>query len=148
MYKMKKSLLFLLVVSMIFAFAACSDKTEETTAVATEATTVAEETTVETTTVEETTAEETTVEASTAAEQDLRSTAEGFVGKSCTDLVNAIGEAESLHPGNVNEDTGMYQGYLHYKDFEVEFESETETYLENGDLSGCTVVAIVDSMFD
>lgn len=145
---MKKSLLFLLVGSMIFAFAACSDKTEETTAVATEATTVAEETTVETTTVEETTAEETTVEASTAAEQDLRSTAEGFVGKNCTDLVNAIGEAESLHPGNVNEDTGMYQGYLHYKDFEVEFESETETYLENGDLSGCTVVAIVDSMFD
>ena len=131
---MKKSLLFLLAGSMIFAFAACSDKTEETT--------------VETTTVEETTAEETTVEASTAAEQDLRSTAEGFVGKSCTDLVNAIGEAESLHPGNVNEDTGMYQGYLHYKDFEVEFESETETYLENGDLSGCTVVAVVDSMFD
>ena len=131
---MKKSLLFLLAGSMIFAFAACSDKTEETTG--------------ETTTVEETTAEETTVEASTAAEQDLRSTAEGFVGKSCTDLVNAIGEAESLHPGNVNEDTGMYQGYLHYKDFEVEFESETETYLENGDLSGCTVVAVVDSMFD
>ena len=129
---MKKSLLFLLVGSMIFAFAACSDKTEETTAVATEATTVAEETTA----------------AETTAEQDLRSTAEGFVGKSCTDLVNAIGEAESLHPGNVNEDTGMYQGYLHYKDFEVEFESETETYLENGDLSGCTVVAIVDSMFD
>ena len=129
---MKKSLLFLLVGSMIFAFAACSDKTEETTAVATEATTVAEETTA----------------AETTAEQDLRSTAEGFVGKSCTDLVNAIGEAESLHPGNVNEDTGMYQGYLHYKDFEVEFESETETYLENGDLSGCTVVAVVDSMFD
>ena len=131
---MKKSLLFLLAGSMIFAFAACSDKTEKTTG--------------ETTTVEETTAEETTVEASTAAEQDLRSTAEGFVGKNCTDLVNAIGEAESLHPGNVNEDTGMYQGYLHYKDFEVEFESETETYLENGDLSGCTVVTVVDSMFD
>ena len=134
---MKKSLLFLLAGSMIFAFAACSEKTEETTTVATEATTV----------VEETPAAETTA-AETVAEQDLRSTAEGFVGKSCTDLVNAIGEAESLHPGNVNEDTGMYQGYLHYKDFEVEFESETETYLENGDLSGCTVVAVVDSMFD
>ena len=79
---------------------------------------------------------------------DLRSTAEGYVGKSCPELVEAIGDCISIHPVADPDANGIYHGYLHYDDFEVEFESADEKYLESGDLSGCTVTAIVDTMFD
>ena len=83
-----------------------------------------------------------------AGDQDLRSTAEGYVGKSCSDLVEAIGDCVSMHPVADPDENGRYQGYLHYDGFEVEFESADEKYLESGDLSGCTVTAVVDTMFD
>ena len=159
---MKKVISLLVVSSMVFALAACSDeKVEETTAsttAATEATTEAtegsaeEETTAatEAAATEETAAsEETTTAAETSKEsQDLRSTAESYIGKNCVDLENAIGECQSIHPEGSQADNGMYRGYLHYDGFEVEFESETEDYLDNGDLSGCTVIAVVDPLFD
>ena len=81
-------------------------------------------------------------------DQDLRSIAEGYVGKSCPELVEAIGDCISIHPVADPDANGIYHGYLHYDDFEVEFESADEKYLESGDLSGCTVTAIVDTMFD
>ena len=79
---------------------------------------------------------------------DLRSVAEGYIGKSCSELAEVIGECKSMHPSGSVNDNGKYWGYLHYEDFEVEFESDDETYLENGDISGCVVAAIVDTLFD
>ncbi len=152
---MKKVLSLLVVSSMVFALAACSDeKVEETTASTTAATegSAEEETTAatEAAATEETAAsEETTTAAETSEEsQDLRSTAESYIGKNCVDLENAIGECQSIHPEGSQADNGMYRGYLHYDGFEVEFESETEDYLDNGDLSDCTVIAVVDPLFD
>ena len=60
----------------------------------------------------------------------------------------AIGECKRIHPAGGLNENGKNFGYLQYDDFDVEFESDDESYLEFGDLSGCTVTAVVDNMFD
>lgn len=88
-----------------------------------------------------------TPEDNTPADADLRGVAESYVGKSASLLTEEIGDCLNIHPAG-NMENGKYRGYLHYDGFEVEFESDNEDYLERGDLSGCTVTAVVDSLFD
>lgn len=89
-----------------------------------------------------------TEEDKTLANVDPREVAESHVGKSASLLTEEIGDCLSIHPAGDVGENGKYRGYMHYDGFEVEFESDDESYLERGDLSGCTVTAVVDSMFD
>lgn len=136
---MTKKMLVALIGSLTIALTACNGGTPEQEASQIEASVT---TSVEAETIAET--EETTVTGT----QDMRTVAEGFIGGSCADLIEAVGECDSLHPAGGLNDNGKYFGYLTYGDFDVEFESDDETYLENGDYSGCTVTAVADTIFD
>lgn len=152
---MTKKMLVALIGSLSIALTACSGGTPEqetsqieasvTTSVEAETIAETEETTVtEAATENDQSVTETTVTGT----QDMRTVAEGFIGGSCADLIEAVGECDSLHPAGGLNDNGKYFGYLTYGDFDVEFESDDETYLENGDYSGCTVTAVADTIFD
>ena len=152
---MTKKMLVALIGSLTIALTACSGGTPEqeasqieasvTTSVEAEPIAETEETTVtEAATENDQSVTETTVTGT----QDMRTVAEGFIGGSCADLIEAVGECDSLHPAGGLNDNGKYFGYLTYGDFDVEFESDDETYLENGDYSGCTVTAVADTIFD
>ena len=152
---MTKKMLVALIGSLTIALTACSGGTPEqeasqieasvTTSVEAEPIAETEETTVtEAATENDQSVTETTVTGT----QDMRTVAEGFIGGSCADLIEAVGECDSLHPSGGLNDNGKYFGYLTYGDFDVEFESDDETYLENGDYSGCTVTAVADTIFD
>lgn len=152
---MTKKMLVALIGSLTIALTACSGGTPEqeasqieasvTTSVEAEPIAETEETTVtEAATENDQSVTETTVTGT----QDMRTIAEGFIGGSCADLIEAVGECDSLHPAGGLNDNGKYFGYLTYGDFDVEFESDDETYLENGDYSGCTVTAVADTIFD
>lgn len=147
---MTKKMLVALIGSLTIALTACNGGTPEQEASQIEAsvtTSVEAETIAET---EETTVTEAATEndQSVTETQDMRTVAEGFIGGSCADLIEAVGECDSLHPAGGLNDNGKYFGYLTYGDFDVEFESDDETYLENGDYSGCTVTAVADTIFD
>lgn len=152
---MTKKMLVALIGSLTIALTACGGGTPEqeasqieasvTTSVEAEPIAETEETTVtEAATENDQSVTETTVTGT----QDMRTIAEGFIGGSCADLIEAVGECDSLHPAGGLNDNGKYFGYLTYGDFDVEFESDDETYLENGDYSGCTVTAVADTIFD
>ncbi len=160
---MTKKMLVALIGSLTIALTACSGGTPEqeasqieasvTTSVEAEPIAETEETTVteaatenESATVSEET--QSLTETTATGTQDMRTVAEGFIGGSCADLIEAVGECDSLHPAGGLNDNGKYFGYLTYGDFDVEFESDDETYLENGDYSGCTVTAVADTIFD
>ncbi|MCR5640132.1 MAG: hypothetical protein K6G04_02125 [Lachnospiraceae bacterium] len=150
---MRKKLFLMLTCCMAVSLSACGTGNEATTSETTvEQTPVVEEQVEEQ--VVDTTSEDVTIDSEVedsqdvTEESDVRMTAQGFIGDSCADLINEIGMAESVHPNASADDNGMYGGYLHYADFEVEFASEDESFLENGNYSNCTVIAIVDPMFD
>lgn len=94
------------------------------------------------------TSEKTAEETTESATQDLRTVAEGYIGGNCADLIQVIGYGYGLHPAGGLNDDGNHYGYLAYDDFAIEFESEDESYLENGDYSKCTVTAVIDNIFD
>ena len=135
---MKKIMMAMLICMMVAGLAACNKTNDKEPATQAESSTTAS--------IEATT--EAPLTQNPEGNQDLRTTAEGYVGKSCPELVEALGDCISMHPVADPDDNGKYHGYLHYEEFEVEFVSTDEKYLESGDLSGCTVTAIVDTMFD
>ncbi|MBR6209947.1 MAG: hypothetical protein IKQ81_02235 [Clostridiales bacterium] len=152
---MTKKMLVALIGSLTIALTACSGGTPEqeasqieasvTTSVEAEPIAETEETTVTEAATEN---DQSLTETTATGTQDMRTVAEGFIGGSCADLIEAVGECDSLHPAGGLNDNGKYFGYLTYGDFDVEFESDDETYLENGDYSGCTVTAVADTIFD
>ncbi|MBR6403427.1 MAG: hypothetical protein IKS48_08600 [Eubacterium sp.] len=154
----KRSLVIVALAGVMMASCACGNAAETTTEATTQATTAA---TTEEKTTTATTTEATTEASKTASETEAkaddkkddsnaskRSEAEGFIGKSCAELKDAIGDPIKIHPVAGADENGKYRGYLQYEDFDVEFESEDDSYLEEGDLSGCTVVAVEDTQFD
>ena len=148
---MRKKFILAVACSMALMITACGQEENVESGVQVESITTENENTnetensVETNDVTEPATEDVT---ETTDNEALRTVAEGFIGKNATDLVDAIGDFQSIHPAGDKNDNDKFVGYLHYADFEVEFESGTEDYLLNADLTGCTVTAIVDSMFD
>ena len=135
----KRSLVIVALTAVTMASCACGT-TEETTKKAT----------TQATTEEDKTASETGASADdelATTDFSTRNLAEGYIGKTCVELWDAIGSPIECHPIDGKCEDGMYHGYLHYDGFDVEYVSEDDSFEEEG-VGGCTVYAVTDSKFD